>query len=232
MKNQDTQTKQNQAPETETAPAGWKKPVRYLRELSVVVIGVAITFIGSNWISGCQERNKLDRHLQAVKIELEDNLAEVRRAEEYYQRLARLTRYLESDAPENLDPNRVDSLNFYGNNAVIGEFFTVPYKTSAFEMLKSSGLLSRIADENVSRSILDAYTSLDVTKLESDRYMEQKMTEIRNAIMDREEIFYGNILSPNFRRIYYFFAAYLNIEILFTLSARQLEETLGLLDSR
>ena len=211
-------------------PSGIKKFTKYLRELSVVVIGVAITFIGSNWINSRQERLKLERHLEAVKTELQDNLAEIKKKEEYYRKLARLTHYLASDLPENLNQEVIDSLNLYGDySTVIGSFFNVICKTSAFEMLKSSGTMNLIRDPDLSRAILDSYTSLETTKLESDNYMATKMQEIRNTIMDQEQVFYGDILHPKFRRLFYYFAAYLDFENLFRLSARQIEETLALL---
>jgi len=210
-------------------PSGLKRFSKYLRELSVVVIGVAITFIGSNWISNRQEEKKLQSHLEAVKTELEDNLVEMRKGEIYYERLARLTHYLGSDQPENLSQEKIDQLNIYEDYFVVSKFLTMPVKTSAFEMMKASGTMSRIKNPDLSQAILDSYTSLGTTKYESDNYMSVKITEMRNSIMDNEEIFYGDILNPKFRRIFYFFAAYLDMQNLFKESGEQIEKTLSLL---
>ena len=220
---------QNLKEETEGNKPKKSRFPKYLRELSVVIIGVAVTFIGSNWISNRQEKHKLESHLEAVKIELEDNLAEIRRGKEYYIKLGQLSRYLISDRPENLSQAGIDSLNFYGDLTVIGQFITLTCKTSAFEMLKSSGTMNRIRNSDLSRAILDSYTSLQTAKQESDNYMSMKMAEFRNEIMDREQLFYGDILNPKFRRIFYFFAANMNFEYLFYLSAQQIEETLAML---
>lgn len=195
----------------------------------MVVIGVAVTFIGSNWISNRQEEAKLREHLDAVKIELEDNLEEIRNRQLYYERLARLIHYLESDEPQNLSQDKIDSLNNYPDMYLIGGFFTVASKTSAFEMLKSSGAMNRIKDPKVSQAILDCYTSIETAKQQSDYYMTAKMNELRSEIMNTQQLFFGNILHPDFRRLFYFFAAYVDFENLFRNSARQVEETLELL---
>ena len=227
-KTQITPPEQHEKPRGKSLPSpGWFS--RYFRELSVVVIGVAITFVGSNWIANRQEQQKLKQHLQAVKIELTDNLEVIRQAEDYYKKLALLTQYLESDAPENLDQERIDELNNFKEFVVLGNFFTLAAKTSAFEMLKSSGALNLIKDQELSRSILDSYTSLENSKVESDSYMSMKMTTIRNAIMENEQSFYGDILNPKFRKVFYFFAASLNLEVLFQRSASQIEQTLAIL---
>lgn len=55
-----------------------KSITKYLRELSVVVAGIAITFIASNWISNRNAQKELANDLEAVRIELEDNLALIR----------------------------------------------------------------------------------------------------------------------------------------------------------
>ena len=202
---------------------------RYMRDISVVIIGVAITFIGSDWSSSRQERTKLKRNLEAVKAELEDNLKVVREAQEYYEKLALFTRYLASDRPENLDPDSIHRLDEHNNFSLVGNFFTLAIETSAFEMLKGSGSMNLIKNPDVSKSILDCYTAMDAAKSESDKYMSLKMSEVRNTIMDKEKMFYGDVLSPEFRRLYYFFAAYLNLEALFMMSDIKIEEALTLL---
>ena len=207
-----------------------KRFSRYLRELSVVVIGVAVTFTGTAIINHLQERNKLRRHMEAIKIEIRDNLALFREGEEYYRGLARLTRYLNSDRPENLSPDSVFRLDYNGETHLIGRFFGMPCKTSAFEMLKSSGSLNLIGEQKLFRSILDSYVSMDRAKTENDRYMSRKIDELQTAIMDNEQVFYGDILNPKFRRIFYFFAASFDMALVFRECAEQMEKTLLLIE--
>jgi len=213
--------------EKEKTNSKFRKFTKYLRELSVVVVGVAITFIGSTWINNYQEKNKLERHLDTVKIELEHNLAIVQGHKEYYEDLAKLSEYLRSDKPENLQQ---DSINPY--IYVIGNFFTVVYGTGALETLKTSGTMNRIKNQNLSKSILDSYAALEGLKGASDSYMSRKMDEVYNGILNNQQIFDGDIRHPNIRRMFLFFALSMDIETEMTAIVKQLEETLLLLENR
>ena len=221
----------SQAPETGKL-TGAGGLLKYLRELSVVVIGVAITFIGSNWINSCQKENELKRHLEAVRIELKEDLGVIKEKGLFYQRQGRLAKYLMSDAPENLNRDRIDSLNIHESYSIFGYFFTLIYKDSAFEMLKNSESLNRIRNKELSRSILDCYALMENAKSQSDAYINRKMNELYGAILDNQQLFYGDVLNPKFRRVYYFFMVYIDLDKLFEECEDQIEETLALLEKR
>jgi hypothetical protein len=50
-----------------------KKIGKYLREISVVVIGVAVTLSASYWLGVKSEKRDIALHLHAIKMELEEN---------------------------------------------------------------------------------------------------------------------------------------------------------------
>ena len=50
---------------------------KYLRELSVVVVGIAITFGISNWISNRNSKKDLEEYLNAIRLELNINVEEI-----------------------------------------------------------------------------------------------------------------------------------------------------------
>jgi len=50
------------------------KTGKYLREISVIVIGVAITLSVSQWINNRSQRQDIAIHLSAIKTELEENI--------------------------------------------------------------------------------------------------------------------------------------------------------------
>jgi len=206
-----------------------KKVTKYLRELSVVVAGIAITFIASDWISNRNAQKDLASDLEAVRTELEDNLALVREKGGFYERTAKLSHYLSSDYPENLDPDSIETLIGNGPGNVMGGMFKLNYKTSAFETWKSSGSIRVMKDKELSRSILDCYTALQTLKYESDDYMSLKGNFIVDVLYNREnpldEI---NILSIRYRRLLLFFANHYDIETSFHETAEQIEETLVL----
>lgn len=224
----------NQNSETGKEPSKGKKTdkktvFRYLRELSVVVAGVAITFIVSGWISLHNERRGLERYLASVKTELEDNLQEVEYIHQFYRQTGILSRYLASDLPENLNRDSVASYNSYENGELTSRVFTVTFKSSAFESLKVSGLMPLIRDKELSRSILESYMILESVKKESDDYMDRKINEIYGNVLENQ-LLSVDVLDPRMKRLYYFFALYNNIDVRFKRCSIQLDETLSLLD--
>ena len=226
-------TEKKQKPAEDTAETTGtpvrKKPLKYLREVSVVIIGVAVTFIGSDWISTRKAKNDLDRYLNAVKIELEDNLEIFREKADYYERLGEFAHYLASDLPQNLSRDTIALLHdATGNFPLMTHIFTLNYKSSAFEMLKTSGTMHLISDNYLFQSIMDAYAELQQVKNESDSYMSRKTDIIYETIMDSS---FGelDILSPEYRRFFNFFAVYIDLDFVFKDSVLKIEETLSLL---
>ncbi|MCC8173893.1 MAG: hypothetical protein LIO65_05815, partial [Odoribacter sp.] len=84
-----------------------KNIIKYFREISVVVIGIAITFLVSDWISQRNEKKTVNRYLAAVMIELEDNRNLVREKQLFYKKTHDLAMYLLRDKPENHHPDSI-----------------------------------------------------------------------------------------------------------------------------
>lgn len=212
---------------TETKPQ-LKKPIKYLRELSVVIIGVAVTFIGSDWISNQKSKNDLKRYLEAVKIELHDNLEIIREKAEFYRYTGEFAHYLTSDLPENLSTDSLEYLMEQGDFGVFSHIFTLTYKTSAFEMLKSSGTMHLISENALFQNIMDCYAGMEYIKQESDNYMARKLDIIYGSIM-KHQTYSVDLLDPAFREEYFFFAIYIQLDVIFEECVAQIEETLSLL---
>ena len=51
-----------------------KKIGKFLREIAVIVIGVAITLSASYWITNKNAERDMDLYLNAIRIELEENI--------------------------------------------------------------------------------------------------------------------------------------------------------------
>ncbi|MCD8072919.1 MAG: hypothetical protein LUE10_07105 [Alistipes sp.] len=201
---------------------------RYLRELSVVIVGIAITFMISGWINRQREKIDLDNYLHAVKVELEDNLATFGEYHEIYLRTVDLTHYLQSDEPARLSRSRIDSIASHENYYVVNRFFVLTYKKSALEMLQSSGMMRKINNRDVTRSILDSYASLEALKKHSDDYMDRK-----KEILYRFLFTSGNadldILSPDARELFIFLSIYVNMEMSFEECMDEIRATIALL---
>ena len=204
--------------------SGLKRYTKYLRELSVVIIGVAVTFLGSDWISSRKARNDLDRYLRAVKTELEDNLEIIEEKAEFYGYTGELAHYLMSDRPENLSRDTLLYVAEKGDYGVFTHIFTMTYKTSAFEMLKSSGTMHLISDTDLFQAIMDSYTQMGNIKDESDNYMARKLNIIYESAMGQPDFL--DILD---KRSYYFFGIHIDLDVIFQECADQIEETLAML---
>ena len=83
---------------------------KYLREISVVVIGVAITLSVSYWISNKSEKRDMALYLNAIKLELEENIKTLERAIENLEPSVRYSNYLKSQDAKSLNS---DSINSY-----------------------------------------------------------------------------------------------------------------------
>lgn len=200
----------------------WKSMVKYLRELSIVIAGIAITFTASAWISNRNERKDMNRYLSAVRMELEANLETVKEKGEFYEWSAKFGQYLRSHKPEEWHS---DSLSKYSN--VPSYIFYVSYKTSAFEMLKASGAMRLIKNKQLLNAILDTYSQLEENKSASDMYTNRKLDEMFRVALDNNAMD-KDIGGPEMRRLYKFLSIHIDLDGVFQESKDQIQETLSL----
>jgi len=236
---------ENPTPEQETPPKR-RMPV-YLREISVVILGVAVTFIGSGLINRWTQQQDLDRYLEAVRLELEDNLKQVNDLLEFYSAAENFARYLMATPPEEASRDSIERLNhpyllpaentltdsidfrdYEKTVPLINSTMNMHLKTSAVRMLENSGSLSLIRPKELYQSILDSYTLLETADQHNQEYMRRKRDELFRAALDNSD-FYIDILDPRFRRYYYFMGFTSDLEWMFRETRNQLEETLSLL---
>jgi hypothetical protein len=208
----------------EQLKTGWKSLLKYLRELSVVVTGIAITLIASDRISNSNEKKDLHRYLSAVKIELEENLEIVKEKREFYQKSAQFGYYLRS---RKIDEAETDSFIKYSD--ITGHIFFLTYKSSSFEMLKVSGVMRLIKDKALLNAIIDCYAMLEEAKYDSDSYMNRKMDEIFKAVLENAGPPTG-IRDHRYKRLYTFFSIDFDIEHIKDCSQR-IQETIDLLNN-
>jgi hypothetical protein len=168
---------------------------KYLRELSIIVVGIAITFTISNWITSKNNKKDIELYLDAVKIELQDNLQLVNRNRNYYKRAVDYGRYL-SDNRQNL---HTDTLNHYFYLNKFMPFFM--YKTSAFDLLKSSGTVLLIKDKRKVEAIWDSYAALEGVKLFSEFYIQRKIAEMEKNTNSMFDDMKSETLFPFFTNI-------------------------------
>jgi hypothetical protein len=129
--------------------------VRYIRDLSIVIAGIAVTLYFTGRITNQSEKRDIGLYLNAIKIEMEENIKIVNEAIEYIQPSVRYSAYLYSHDKESLNK---DTIKSYLTAFYTSQSFT--FKTNAFEMFKSSGTMRLMNDKNLLLSIWDMYAKL------------------------------------------------------------------------
>jgi len=158
-----------------------EKTVKYLREISVVVIGVAITLFASYWISIKNEKRDVALYLNTLKIELEENIKVLDEVIEYSQSSVRYANYLNFHDKKSL--NR-DTIISYAKVFYSAESFT--FKTNAFEMFKTSGIMRFVEDKELLLSIWDVYGSIDELNQYLDMSYQEKRGDIKKEALSTE----------------------------------------------
>ncbi len=159
----------------------------YFRELSIVIIGVAVTLYAGSVITGIKEQKDLDLQLNAIYSELEENSRRLDVIIEYHKEHELLRNYLFKvvDDPEIYNN---DTIIKYDN--VLSTTTTFSYKRGAFDMFVNSGAMKLLSDRKQLLEITESYAMLDEFKHDNDLFFELK-TEILGETyrMDRKLIF-------------------------------------------
>jgi len=155
-----------------------RKSGKYLREISVVVIGVAITLFASYWIGINNEKRDMALHLRAIKMELEANAGDISGLIESLQPECRYAAYLRSHDKKSLDKDTLDSYFPLCYSAPIRYTF----KTNAFEIFKSSGTMRLMNDKELLSEIWNVYDGLNLLKEVIDEHSTLKWNFLEKEI--------------------------------------------------
>ena len=123
-----------------------------LREVFVVVIGVAITLLASHWLGLRNEKRDMALYLNAVKLEIEENIKTLEQAIEEIQPSLRYSDYLTSNKKESYHKDTLDHYRF-----AYYSFKSYSLKTNAFEMFRNSGIMRLMNDKRLLLSLWDVY---------------------------------------------------------------------------
>jgi len=138
----------------------------YLREVSVVVIGVAITLISSYWLTNRSEQRDIDLYLNAIALELKENINYVDFEISYLEDWVSYGRYLLSRDKKSLHPDSIRTEDYPG----LGAIHNLDFQISAFEMFKVSGTMRLISDKELLHSVWKAYFTIERVKWTVDKY--------------------------------------------------------------
>jgi DNA gyrase/topoisomerase IV subunit B len=147
--------------------------VRYIRDLSIVVAGIAVTLYASYQVTGKSEKRDMKLYLNSIIMEMEENIKVLDEAMEYIQPSLRYSEYLQTHDKESLNEDTIIS---YATAFFTSQSFT--FKTNAFEMFKGSGSMRLMNDKELLLSIWDVYVELADLKQFFDWYHKIKTDDL------------------------------------------------------
>lgn len=149
----------------------WQIRLRdYLIQLSVVVLGIFITFGISDFIKAKQERKEFKASLALLKIELLSNLKEVQSIREGLEHLDAGARHL-YEVQWDFPKLPSDTLKKYINIPVYIQWFS--YNQYALDMVKSRSTSASFQDRQMLSDLLDCYRGLQSFKGWTDYYVDK-----------------------------------------------------------
>lgn len=147
---------------------------QYGIQLSIVIIGIVVTFVGSDLIS----RWSRSRQIKAVMHLVTEELKENRSALDYiceklmYDKRGML--FLKEY--DNVDDAPLDSLQKYQH--VLGSMRSMVMRNDALEVLKTSGMIQSIGDKSLLMGIMSCYSLLGEFSRTVESYNQWKMRAI------------------------------------------------------
>jgi hypothetical protein len=157
-----------------------KKPiskiVKYFREISVIVIGVAITLFASNLISNRGVKKDIALSMNAIKIELERNADAFEQYAKLLQKSVRYAHYVRTHNKETVDKDSIEYYAYSGSDGIgwgNPNSHVIPI-TNAFETLKVSGTMRYISNKEILESIWGIYNGMENAQKFIDKGYEVK----------------------------------------------------------
>ena len=200
-----------------------RRKILYLRELSVVVVGIVITLGANGLINKVQEKKDVREYLDAIRMELEENLSKMGEYREFYRRNGELSDLI---ATYGIDAVPQDSLARYDD--IFNNIISIAFKTNAFEMMKDSGAMRLIKDKEFLQSIWASYSLLERFEHNSNSYMDRKLNETYLAVQESNTPNLDDMSNPHQRRWFSFYAFRFGIDNIMNECIEKIEETLTL----
>lgn len=176
----------------------------FFRNFIAVALGIIITFAGSGWIEERKTRKEINDALQLVKAEMQTN------QETLQSLIERIT--LEQEGAiyllkykGQMEEIPVDSLNKYA--PLPFQWANFIFSNNAMEMLKTSGLIQKIENKELSLQILTIYTEIKEVENSYSIYAEIKK-ELQSNLDKIPNINQWNAQESNLRDAWEFYLKY------------------------
>jgi len=192
----------------------------FVMNFLAIFLGVLATLYLTGKITENDERKNLRLQLDALKIELNENIKSIDEVLTYLEREDSVRKYIMSvKSRKQID---VDSLKKYNDIMQVMQIFT--YKKDAYEMLKFTGSMRLINDKQKLLDIMTCYNALEEIKNGFDLISNYKLS-LLNQVLNIDFDFF-DLRKPAFTGLYHYFNGYTGIKHGFEMSKKQIEKTL------
>jgi hypothetical protein len=155
----------------------FKKTGKYLREISVVVIGVAITLSVSQWINNKNNKKDIEIYLNAIKIDLENIISSIEIVKGFYIIPdIQYTNYLVTHREKSLHKDSLES--YYLTYTRIA---SLQYNSNALELFKNSNVMHLIDSIELLLLLWDIDSGLNLINRVIESHHREKMDEFNKA---------------------------------------------------
>ena len=152
--------------------------------LSVVIIGIVVTFAGSGLIERWRVAREVRATMLLVHAELETNRADFMQVWDYQQWEMRACKRLTDNRR---DLRRIPSDTLASFDPVYGRIHFFHPRRDAFEVLKNSGLMSSVPDKDFLLAVTQGYAVLADLEENISMYYQLKLTAQNDMSKDFSE---------------------------------------------
>lgn len=156
----------------------------YALQLSVVIIGIVVTFAGSGLIERWRVAREVRATMLLVHAELETNRADFMQVWDYQQWEMRACKRLTDNRR---DLKRIPSDTLASFDPVYGRIHFFHPRRDAFEVLKNSGLMSSVSDKDFLLAVTQGYAVLADLEENISMYYQLKLTAQNDMSKDFSE---------------------------------------------
>lgn len=155
----------------------------FFRNFAAVVLGIILTFIGSDLITKYKNQQEMKQAMQLVKDELLTNRKTIEDilARELAEQAA--AKYL-LNHKDSLDKVPQDSINRHA--PLPGRIGTYSYTADALEMLKTSSLMQQIKNKELSMQIIRSYDAIKSANLIFGSFIDTKKMFLEKIFADKK----------------------------------------------
>jgi len=170
--------------------------LKYLREVSIVMLGLTISFSINTCVNNRNERRDISLYLQPIYTEMDRVIAIVEERQPLTERAAEFRLYLLNTERDSWCDERIKEFS-----DVIGNSVRTVFRLESFEMLHNSGMMRLISDRDLVMLILSKKAFLEYANEFFEKAFQEKLALIHELIRtgDRTQIleYYRNsMLTP------------------------------------